>query len=94
MMVDVLPTEVEDFHLSSPFLSSDSETEDDSNGSYRYNLDSDTDMSPECLVGLIVKNNIFLRYQFIFCILLLDVNHKKVNVQGLLKLYKHRHKLP
>ncbi|XP_071127810.1 ETS-related transcription factor Elf-2-like isoform X3 [Mytilus edulis] len=51
MMVDVLPTEVEDFHLSSPFLSSDSETEDDSNGSYRYNLDSDTDMSPECLTG-------------------------------------------
>ncbi|CAG2254427.1 unnamed protein product [Mytilus edulis] len=50
-MVDVLPTEVEDFHLSSPFLSSDSETEDDSNGSYRYNLDSDTDMSPECLTG-------------------------------------------
>ena len=53
MMVDVLPTEVEDFHLSSPFLSSDSETEDDSNGSYRYNLDSDTDMTPESLVGIV-----------------------------------------
>jgi hypothetical protein len=60
MMVDVLPTEVEDFHLSSPFLSSDSETEDDSNGSYRYNLDSDTDMTPESLVS------IFTIYIFIY----------------------------
>lgn len=51
-MVDVLPTEVEDFHLSSPFLSSDSETEDDSNGSYQFNLDSDTDTSPDSLVSI------------------------------------------
>lgn len=65
MMVDVLPTEVEDFHLSSPFLSSDSETDDDSNGSYRYNLDSDTDITPESLVGIFTIYIIYIIHLYI-----------------------------